>query len=582
MSVVSKKRSTAGFYRTERDLSTVASPVGTSTGATVVRSRKGRVNYIYNFTTDKEMIDALGEPVFTSGTSVSDTNTPEMGYGMYAGLTFLQESNALLAVRDFDTGDKYATVVFDADGSTSATETGGVQASADTVPDKIDDIYTLEESLPSGKALLVGFVGPGVDGNNYAVTIETFHADCDWFNSYDDYTSATDVSAHPIESKVFKIQVFEKNVDEDWDSLSFSSISASPIETFYGTRTSQQDANKQQLRISEVVNGNSDYIYVVPGSVDFEQGGAYAATPSDAIPLVGGAVNYGTNITSTGGWSFFESREDSSPTILICPTYNMAVKQEVARIAAKRKDCIAVCQSGQRSDVTVATVKTAETYGYVDPTYVALYAGWSRFYDKYNDRLVYIPDAIHGAALMARTDANGNVWDAPAGINNGIISNTGKNVRFTFEQVGQLSDVSINTTRYIQGIGDVMWMQRTAQQKQSSLRDINIRRTLIFIEGTIEQLMLDFLFTSNTPSTRRRVYNVIDSFLSSLNGAFDTTDGDRGYAVVCDATNNTPLARDNNKLIVDHYLKFAKKIYFIEGTFNIVSSGISFSEVIGA
>ena len=73
MSTATKKRSTAGVYRTEKDIPTVASPVGTSTGAVVVRSRKGRVNYIYVFTTDKEFIDALGEPLFTSGTSVSDT-----------------------------------------------------------------------------------------------------------------------------------------------------------------------------------------------------------------------------------------------------------------------------------------------------------------------------------------------------------------------------------------------------------------------------------------------------------------------------------------------------------------------------
>ncbi len=309
MSTAAKKRSTAGVYRTEKDISTVASPVGTSTGAVVVRSRKGRVNYIYEFTSTGELIDALGEPLFTSGTSVSDTETPEMGYGVYAGLVFLQDSNSLLAVRDFDTGDKYASLLFDANGSTSATASTGIQASADAIPDYLDKIYTLEQSVGTGKSMLVGFVGPGVDGNNYAITVETFHAACDWFNSYDDYTSATAISAHPIESKVFKIQVFEKQTSESWSTIQYSSISASPVETFYGTRTSMQDANKQQLKISDVVNGNSQYIYVVPGSVDFTSAASLAAKPTTVIPLVGGALSIGTNLTSSDGWSFFESRE---------------------------------------------------------------------------------------------------------------------------------------------------------------------------------------------------------------------------------------------------------------------------------
>jgi phage tail sheath protein FI len=231
--------------------------------------------------------------------------------------------------------------------------------------------------------------------------------------------------------------------------------------------------------------------------------------------------------------------------------------------------------------VTVATVKTAETYGYTNPSYVSLYAGWSKFYDKYNDKFVFLPDCIYGAALMARTDAVANVWDAPAGTTRGVVVNNGKNVRFTFEQIGQLSDVSINTTRFIPGIGDVMWMQRTAQQKQSALRDINVRRMLLYVEGVIETLMQDFLFEPNNSINRRRAYNILDSFLGSLNGAFNDGDGDGGYYIQIDERNNTPQVIDNNKMVVDIFLKPSRTTYFVEITTSVTRSGISFTELVG-
>lgn len=575
-----KKRDYAGVYKTTSDISNVIQPVGTSTGAVVVRAKKGRINYPQLVSTDKEYIDYFGKPVFTSGTSISDTLTPEMGYGSYAALIFLQESNSLYVVRDWATGDKYATAVFDANGSTSATSADGVQAESDPngVPDSLTTIYTLDEAIPTGKSLLIGATGPGEDGNNLAVTVETFHANCDWFNEYDDYTSATDTSAHPIGSDVFKIQVFTKEDGESWNNITYSSVSASPVETWYGTRTSKQDSNNNQLFIEDTVNGISQYIYVKAGSADFT---GLNSAPSSLIPLSGGAVEYGTNIGSTDGWSYLESREETSPNILICPDYTMSVKQEVARIAAARQDCIAVGQSGQRTHTTVANITGAETYGYTNPSYIALYGGWSKFYDSYNDKNVFIPNSIWGAAIMARTDNVGNVWDAPAGTERGIISSQGQNVRFTRSQVGQLSDVNINPLLNLRGIGDCIWMARTAQLKQSALRDINVRRALLFIENSLELAYLPFLFSVNNSTTRQRIYNITDSFLSSLNGAFDTTN-DKGYQIVCDTSNNTAAIRNNNKLQIDLYFKFSQPIYFIELQSIITRSGTNFSEIIGS
>jgi len=485
---------------------------------------------------------------------------------------------------DYDDGDTYSYIEFETDGATSGTETSGIQAisNPDGVPDEIDSIYTLDESITTGNSLLIGSIGPGVDGNNIAVTVETFNSACDWINLYDNYSDSVDSSAHPIASEVFKIQVFIKKDNEDWDDISFSAVSASSVESFYGTRTALKDGNNQQLKIDDVVNGVSNYIYVVTGTADFTEAGTLATTPTSVLKLQGGNVVYGTNIGSTDGWNFYNSRERTSQNIMIVPDYTMSVKKYVSAIASDRKDCIAVCQSGDLSATTVTKVKTDETYGYSDPSYVALYSGWDRFYDDYNDRFVYIPKAIYGASLMAKTDAVANTWDAPAGTNRGILDSNGQNIQWSSEQVGQLYDVNINTSINKNGIGDVMWGQKTAQLKASALDRINVRRLLLYIENSLEQSYLPFLFEPNNSSTRLRLKNLSDSFLEVLSagGAFNT-DLDQGFLVVCDETNNTPTIIDANKLVVQVFVKPSKTIEFIELETIITNSGINFNEIIG-
>ena len=568
-----KKYSVPDVYRNEIDRGNFISPSGTSVGATVIRSKKGRIAYPYLMTNAQDLIDEFGAPVFTSGTSNSDTETPEMGYGMYAALSFLEESDQCYVIRDYGDGDKFASLVFDSEGSTSGTSADGIDAVADeNVPDRIDSIYALNQYPMTDQTLLIGAIGPGEDGNNLAVTIQTFSSACDWFNSYDNYSSAvdgpTDWENHPIAREVFKINVYKKSDNEDWSTLSFSDFSASPIETFYGSRTAMQDSNNKQLLISEVVNGISKYIYVKPGTVNFTSGCDLSAIPTDIEPLSGGAFVYGDNIGSTDGWNYYLDRETTSPSILICPDYSTDVKQYVGNIAASRMDCIAVVQTGKRSLNTFAQISSSESYGYKNPSYIATYAGWNYITDPYNNKKLYIPNAINGAKLMARVDRIANTWDAPAGTQYGLLGGD-QNVVFNKTQIGQLYNMNINCVRRFKTRGDVMWGQKTAQQKKSPLDRINVRRLLLFIENSIEPTLLDFLFQPNNESTRLRISNIIDSFMSTVQAG----GGVEEYNVICDESNNTPLVIDNNQLKVHIALIPTKTVEFIEMNIIIDKTG---------
>ena len=570
--------STPGVYRREIDQSNILVPTGTSTGGTVIRAKKGPIARPVLVSNDQEYIDIFGSPVFTSGASSADTLTPELGYGQYAAIQFLQESNSLYVVRDYDAGDTFASVLYSPDGTTTDTSATGIGAIADAnVADTADGIYALDNyPAMNTQSILIGAVGPGEDGNNTAVTVQTFSSACDWFNAYDNYSSAvdaaTDITNHPIASKVFKINVYRKSDLEDWNTLDFSAISASPVETFYGTRTAMQDSNKRQLYISEVVNGTSKYIYVVPGTTDFTSGSLSAI--SDVVALSGGDFVYGTNIGSTDGWSYFANREDVDVDILICPDYTTAVKQYVGNLAGTRQDCCVTVQCGELSDKTPSDVKDQEKYGYGYPSYVDGYTGWTKIYDTYNDKKVFIPNAIIGAKLMARTDRIANTWDAPAGTQNGIVGGIEQNVYFNYNQIGQLYDANINCVRKMRGVGDVMWGQKTMQLKKSAVDRINVRRLLLYIENSIEPSLIPFLFQPNTESVRLRVSNIVDSFLANVKAGGGLND----YSVVCDETNNTTIVIDNNILKVDIYVQPTKVIEFIELNIIITRTGVSITE----
>lgn len=610
-----------GVYRREVDLSEILVPTGISNGGIVVRARKGPINRPVLVTNDKEYIETFGEPIYTSGVGTSTINKliPEYGYGAYGALEYLKESSTLYVVRDYaEDNDLYAGVTFGSDLTITSLSTGisaNKLGSGDN-PDRSDKISGIDTYASTANTLVVAGLGPGTDDNSVAVTIESFNTSADWKFAYDEYpTSADAVSGtnpttvapfYPIASKVFKMNVYVKDVTKNWDDYfanaterSNGKLRISPVETWYGSLDpSLKDADQNNLYIEDVVNGNSQYVYVKKGS-NFSGNNFSYITATSALPVredttseyvyydtsdptalfgtLGGGttdVPNTTALTSTTGWDLFENRENVNVNILIGTTYNTSVKQEIARVAAKRVDCIGVVQTGDLDDDTVTEMKSAEEYGYSGPSYVALYGGYSKVLDTYNDKFVYLPNSIFGAKLMARTDRIANPHDAPAGIDRGTMSVLDQRKVWSFDDIGKLYDRNINVPKYIRGVGFAMWGQKTAQLKKSALDRINVRRNLLYIENNIETALLPFVFENNTVKTRLRVFNLVQEFLQQVQASGGLT----GFKVVVDDTNNTQAVIDANRLNVDIYVKPARTAEFIQLTTVILRSGVSIEE----
>lgn len=608
---------TPGVYRREIDLSEILVPAGISDGGVVVRSRKGPINRPVLVTNDKEYIDTFGKPYYLSGTndtaeqSSIRTLIPEYGYGAYAALEYLKESSTLYVVRSFSTTDIYSSNEISSDLSIPASSAQATVSAQDSPTiDKPNEIYSIDQQKSNmGGTLLISSLYPGTDGNNLAFNIESFNVSADWRYLYDDYptvVSATESSGNnpseiaqhfPIANKVFKLNIYEKSDSQTWTDFYTNSadrtnsrVRVTPVETWYGTLQPQLDDNNNSLFIEDVVNGNSKYIYVrsSQNNIRFSYITSYGNLPvredsngddfvdySKLHELSGGFTTVNNGLNDTSPWSKFENREDVNVSILINPSWRTNVKQEVARIAAKRMDCIAVSQTGSLDKSTVTNILNQEEYGYKTASYVSLYAGYSKIYDKYNDKFVFLPNSIFGASLMARTDNIADPWSAPAGIDRATLSVFDQKKVFSFDEIGKLYDKNINTVRFIRGTGFVMWGQKTAQLKKSALDRINVRRNLLYIENNIENALLPFTFEPNNDKTRLRVFSLVDGFLETVLAGGGLTN----YEVVCDETNNTAEVIDANQLNVDVYVQPTRVSEFIQLTTVITRTGISFSEV---
>jgi len=291
-----------------------------------------------------------------------------------------------------------------------------------------------------------------------------------------------------------------------------------------------------------------------------------------------------TDLVGTDGWALLSNHEKVASQLLLVPTWNNDVKQKVNTdiIPARKRDALMIAQSGNYTDyvpgnesATIDKILKAEKFGYPNPSYAALYAGWALTYDFYNDRDVWLPNVVFAGQAIARTDNIANVWDAPAGQRKGIIAAKQQLFDLSDDGIGKLYTKNINAVKEFIGIGSVIWGQKTAQRKPTALDRINVRRTMLFIESAL-RLFLDplVLDVNNTPETRLRVWTGINSFLQGLKSQGGLMD----FQVICDDSNNTPDVIDANQLNVDVLVRPVRTVEFIDVNVIVASTGLSFEE----
>jgi hypothetical protein len=286
-------------------------------------------------------------------------------------------------------------------------------------------------------------------------------------------------------------------------------------------------------------------------------------------------------------YDLMKSAEDADVSLLMTGSHNSSVVRHcIGNIAESRKDCIAFF-SPEKSDVVGTTSSSAATTavtGYRDTvnqnsSYAVMDSGWKQMFDKHNDKMRYVPLNGDVAGLCARTDADRDPFFSPGGFNRGQIKGV---VKLPYNpkkaERDKLYQSQVNPIVSFPGEGTLLFGDKTQLTKPSAFDRINVRRLFILLEKAIANAARFQLFEFNDEFTRSQFVSMVEPFLRDIQGR----GGIQDFAVVCDASNNTPQVVDSNSFRGDIFVKPSRAINFIQLNFVAVRSGVEFSEIVGA
>lgn len=449
--------------------------------------------------------------------------------------------------------------------------------------------------------LIIGAIGPGKYGNDIGISIIT--PECAdiaalnhqnafmWKYRYDDedLVNKDDPNTDFTWKKVYRINVYVKTSTQTADAAwgtGLDALTKDPTEWFLVSNDPQaKDGEGNSLYAPNVINGVSEYIYVSRSSVTNAMTGAGEyAMPKQTYAiygLTGGANSKKNNISEkTAALKLYSDRQKCDFDILFnneaIDTFNgkqryAAHQRRIAEIAAARTMDIGVVQLTSKEAKTIKRqLSEAKAFQFNNGSYIAAYAGYDKYYNTELASWIYLPKSVAAACAMAYCDVAYAPWYAPAGTKRGSIDYSASQLtRLTDDEIGQLYDANVNTSRACGAMGEVLYGQKTALKKESSLNRINVRRCMNYCEKYIETMMYGYLFEQNIESTRASMKNSLDSFLSRVKA---------GGGIVEYATSVTENDQDTHVVDVNCTIKPAEAIEFIDVKITITRDTVTVSE----
>ena len=216
-----------------------------------------------------------------------------------------------------------------------------------------------------------------------------------------------------------------------------------------------------------------------------------------------------------------------------------------------RKDCMFVCDGprplvlqGQKKIIREskpANTIDADILPYIkwitglNTNYGAGYVDWFQIADDFTGDYFWCPPSIKAMGVYINTDLNYQYWDAPAGLNRGIVQALDVAFSPTNQQAGPIYTKSWNYAIDFPNDGITLWGQRTLQTKPSALDRVNVRRLCLRLERQVYRVSRYFLFEGNTAYTRQRLVDLLTPVFQQAKvggGLYD-------YRIICDESINT-------------------------------------------
>jgi len=217
----------------------------------------------------------------------------------------------------------------------------------------------------------------------------------------------------------------------------------------------------------------------------------------------------------------------------------------------------------------------------INSSYACTYYPWVQVRDTVSNALLWVPPSVVALGTFASSEAQSEVWFAPAGFNRGGLSEGSAGLpvvavteRLTSKDRDDLYDANINPIASFPNEGIVIFGQKTLQTTPSALDRINVRRMMIFVKKQISAVANGILFDQNVRVTWNRFIAAADPILTSVQNRLGISE----YKLILDDTTTTPDLVDQNIVYAKVYVKPAKAIEYIAIDFVITNSGAAFGD----
>ena len=284
--------------------------------------------------------------------------------------------------------------------------------------------------------------------------------------------------------------------------------------------------------------------------------------------------------------------------LLLAPGFrDTTVTNKLIQTAERRKDVLALIDlqhdylppaerlAGETDETKLGSVSEAISSlksRNLNSSYAATFYPWVQISDNLNgSQLLWVPPSVAALGALGRSQAQSELWFAPAGFNRGGLGSLGgprgpsvlqARQRLDSKERDALYEVNINPIATFPSEGVVIFGQKTLQAGQSALDRINVRRLLLFLKARVNTISKNLLFDQNVQSTWNRFKGQVEPILADTQARF----GLSGYKLVLDSSTTTADLIDRNIMYAKIYVKPARAIEYIVVDFVITRTGADF------
>ncbi len=301
-------------------------------------------------------------------------------------------------------------------------------------------------------------------------------------------------------------------------------------------------------RVDAIVEQQSALVRI-PGTLPSALGSlpqrVVATNGNDGIALSAISYTTGANLSADGRGLYALDRADPINLIVIPPyTGRGDVEDQVIADTieyATRRGAIVIMDPPSAWTSPAEAIDGAAAPSIPVSSHAALYYPRIRQPDPIrDDELVTFAPSGAVAGVIARTDILRGVWKAPAGVAASLDDVVELSVQLTADDIGELSRLGVNCLNAIPGAGHVVWGSRTregAEQLDSEWKYLQVRRTALFIESSLQRGTRWAASEPNDDETRSQIRRSVEAFMDSMfrQGAFAGATPEEAYFVKCGA-----------------------------------------------